>query len=176
MKQCTLKNAFTVKGKGLHTGLEIEATFKPAPENHGRKFLRTDIEGSAPIDAVAENVVETCRGTVLAVGDVKVSTAEHALAALYAAGIDNCLIELNGPEVPILDGSAKIFTEKIKEVGVQEQTEDAQVYVVRNRTVVKDETTGASICVIPDSDFCVDVMIEFNSVVLPSQFAVKQLH
>ena len=83
MKQCTLKNAFTVKGKGLHTGLEIEATFKPAPENHGRKFLRTDIEGSAPIDAVAENVVETCRGTVLAVGDVKVSTAEHALAALY---------------------------------------------------------------------------------------------
>lgn len=171
MKQCTLKNAFTVKGKGLHTGLEIEATFKPAPENHGRKFLRTDIEGSAPIDAVAENVVETCRGTVLAVGDVKVSTAEHALAALYAAGIDNCLIELNGPEVPILDGSAKIFTEKIKEVGVQEQTEDAQVYVVRNRTVVKDETTGASICVIPDSDFCVDVMIEFNSVVLPNQFA-----
>lgn len=171
MKQCTLKDAFVVKGKGLHTGLEIEATFKPAPENFGRKFLRTDIEGAAPIEAVAENVVDTCRGTVIAVGDVKVCTVEHCLAALFAAGVDNCLIEVNGPEVPILDGSAKIFCEKIEEVGVVEQTEDAQVYVVRHRTIVKDDETGASICVIPDNDFCVDVMIEFNSVVLSNQFA-----
>lgn len=171
MKQCTLKDAFVVKGKGLHTGLEIEATFKPAPENFGRKFLRTDIEGAAPIEAVAENVVDTCRGTVIAVGDVKVCTVEHCLAALFAAGVDNCLIEVNGPEVPILDGSAKIFCEKIEEVGVVEQTEDAQVYVVRHRTIVKDDETGASICVIPDNDFCVDVMIEFNSAVLSNQFA-----
>lgn len=171
MKQCTLKDAFVVKGKGLHTGLEIEATFKPAPENFGRKFLRTDIEGAAPIEAVAENVVDTCRGTVIAVGDVKVCTVEHCLAALFAAGVDNCLIEVNGPEVPILDGSAKIFCEKVEEVGVVEQTEDAQVYVVRHRTIVKDDETGASICVIPDNDFCVDVMIEFNSVVLSNQFA-----
>lgn len=171
MKQCTLKDAFVVKGKGLHTGLEIEATFKPAPENFGCKFLRTDIEGAAPIEAVAENVVDTCRGTVIAVGDVKVCTVEHCLAALFAAGVDNCLIEVNGPEVPILDGSAKIFCEKIEEVGVVEQTEDAQVYVVRHRTIVKDDETGASICVIPDNDFCVDVMIEFNSVVLSNQFA-----
>lgn len=174
MKQCTLKNAFTVKGKGLHTGLVLEATFKPAPENFGRKFLRTDIEGAEPIDAVAENVVDTCRGTVIASGDVKISTIEHAMAALYAANVDNCLIEINGPEVPILDGSAKIFAEKIQEVGTVEQNEDAQVYVVRNRTIVKDENTGASICVIPDSDFCVDVMIEFNSVVLANQFATLE--
>lgn len=174
MKQCTLKNAFTVKGKGLHTGLVLEATFKPAPENFGRKFLRTDIEGAGPIDAVAENVVDTCRGTVIASGDVKISTIEHAMAALYAANVDNCLIEINGPEVPILDGSAKIFAEKIQEVGTVEQNEDAQVYVVRNRTIVKDENTGASICVIPDSDFCVDVMIEFNSVVLANQFATLE--
>ena len=171
MKQCTLKDAFVVKGKGLHTGLEIEATFKPAPENFGRKFLRTDIEGAEPIEAVAENVVDTCRGTVIAAGDVKGCTAEHSLAALFAAGVDNCLIEVNGPEVPILDGSAKIFCEKIEEVGVVEQNEEAQVYVVRQRTIVKDEETGASICVIPDNDFCVDVMIEFNSVVLANQFA-----
>ncbi len=174
MKQCTLKNAFAVKGKGLHTGLVLEATFKPAPENFGRKFLRTDIEGAEPIDAVAENVVDTCRGTVIASGDVKISTIEHAMAALYAANVDNCLIEINGPEVPILDGSAKIFAEKIQEVGTVEQNEDAQVYVVRNRTIVKDENTGASICVIPDSDFCVDVMIEFNSVVLANQFATLE--
>ncbi|HIU38917.1 MAG TPA: bifunctional UDP-3-O-[3-hydroxymyristoyl] N-acetylglucosamine deacetylase/3-hydroxyacyl-ACP dehydratase [Candidatus Limisoma intestinavium] len=171
MKQCTLKKPFTVKGKGLHTGLTIEATFKPAPDNFGRKFLRTDIEGAEPIEAVAENVVETCRGTVIACGDVKVSTIEHAMAALYAANIDNCLVELNGPEVPILDGSARIFTEKIEEAGIEEQNDDAQTYVVRHRTIVKDDSTGASICVIPDNDFCVDVMIEFNSIVLSNQFA-----
>ena len=171
MKQCTLKESFTLKGKGLHTGLEIEATFKPAPDNYGRKFQRLDIEGSEPIDALAENVVDTRRGTVIASGDVKVCTIEHAMAALYAAGVDNCLVELNGPEVPILDGSAKFFTEKIAEVGVVEQSEEAQVYSVRQRTIVKDEKTGASICVIPDNDFCVDVMIEFNSQVLSNQFA-----
>ena len=171
MKQCTLKSEFTVKGKGLHTGLEIEATFKPAPDNFGRKFLRLDVENAQPIEAVAENVVDTCRGTVIGQGDIKISTIEHALAALYAANVDNCLIEVTGPEVPILDGSAKVFTEKIEEVGVVEQAEDASIYVVRNRTVVKDDATEASICVIPDTDFLVDVMIEFNSVVLPNQFA-----
>lgn len=174
MKQCTLKGAFTVKGKGLHTGLEIEATFKPAPDNFGRKFLRTDIAGAEPIEAVAENVVDTCRGTVIAVGDNRVSTVEHAMAAMFASNVDNCLIELNGPEVPILDGSAKVFMDKIAEVGVVEQTEDVAVYLVRNRTIVKDENTGASICAIPDSDFCVDVMIEFNSVVLSNQFATLE--
>ena len=133
--------------------------------------MRTDIEGAEPIEAVAENVVETCRGTVIACGDVKVSTIEHAMAALYAANIDNCLVELNGPEVPILDGSARIFTEKIEEAGIEEQNDDAQTYVVRHRTIVKDDSTGASICVIPDNDFCVDVMIEFNSIVLSNQFA-----
>ena len=171
MKQCTLKSEFTVKGKGLHTGLEIEATFKPAPDNFGRKFLRLDVENAQPIEAVAENVVDTCRGTVIGQSDINISTIEHALAALYPANVDNCLIEVTGPEVPILDGSAKVFTEKIEEVGVVEQAEDASIYVVRNRTVVKDDATEASICVIPDTDFSVDVMIEFNSVVLPNQFA-----
>lgn len=171
MKQCTLRDSFVVRGKGLHTGLEIEATFKPAPENFGRKFFRKDIEGLEPIEAVAENVVDTCRGTVIGSGDVRVYTIEHSMAALFAAGVDNCLVELTGPEMPILDGSSKVFAEKIAEVGVVEQKEDAPVYVVRQRTIVKDEETGASICVIPDTEFCVDVMIEFNSVVLPNQFA-----
>ena len=171
MKQCTLKDSFVIKGKGLHTGVEITATFKPAPANYGRRFLRTDVEGAEPIEAVAENVVDTQRGTVIANGNVKVCTIEHSMAAMFAAGVDNCLVELDGPEVPILDGSAKVFTEKIAEVGVVEQDEDAQVYVVRQRTIVKDDNAGASICVIPDNDFCVDVMIEFKSPILSNQFA-----
>lgn len=107
MKQQTLNGEFTVKGKGLHTGLEIEATFYPAPENHGYKFQRVDLPDQPVIDALAENVTGTDRGTVISKGDVRISTVEHALAALYAAGVDNCLIKLNAPELPILDGSAE---------------------------------------------------------------------
>ena len=115
MKQRTLKSAFSVAGKGLHSGLNIEASFNPAPENHGIKFERIDLEGSPIIEALAENVVDTLRGTVIGRGEARVSTIEHALASLYAAGIDNCLIKVNAPELPILDGSAKLFAEKIAE-------------------------------------------------------------
>ena len=124
MKQCTLKNSFTVSGKGLHTGMAIEATFRPAPVNHGYKFQRIDLDDKPVIDALAENVVETTRGTVLGRGNAKVSTVEHALAALYAAGVDNCLIEVNAPEMPILDGSAIEYATKIAEVGTEEQNEE----------------------------------------------------
>ena len=124
MKQCTLKNQFTVAGKGLHTGLHVEATFMPAPANHGYKFQRVDLEGEPMIDALAENVIETSRGTVIGKGNVRVSTIEHALAALYAAGIDNCLIKVNAPELPILDGSAIEYANKIEEAGIEELAED----------------------------------------------------
>lgn len=171
MKQITLKGAFTVKGKGLHTGMEIEAEFLPAPENHGYKFQRVDLDGAPVLDALAENVVSTVRGTVLSKGDVKVSTTEHALAALYAAGIDNCLIKLNAPELPILDGSAKIFCEKIAEVGTLEQKVDKDYYIVKQKIEVRDDTTGSSIVVLPDDDFSIDTMVAFNSPVLANQFA-----
>ena len=121
MKQVTLAGSFSVSGKGLHTGKMINATFKPAPENHGYKLQRIDLEGAPVLAALAENVVQTTRGTVIANGDVTVSTIEHAMAALYAAGIDNVLIELDGPEMPILDGSARVFVDKIKETGLLEQ-------------------------------------------------------
>ena len=114
MKQKTLKNSFSVSGKGLHTGLNITATFLPAPENHGYKIQRVDLEGQPVIEALAENVVETSRGTVIADGDVRISTIEHAMAALYAAEIDNCLIQVNAPEMPILDGSAAVYAEEIE--------------------------------------------------------------
>ncbi len=151
--------------------MEIEAEFLPAPENHGYKFQRVDLEGEPIMDAVAENVVSTTRGTVLCKGDVKVSTTEHALAALYAAGIDNCLIKLNAPELPILDGSAKFFCEKIAEVGTEEQKIDKDFYIVKQKIEVRDDTSGSSIVVLPDDDFSIDTMVAFDSPVLTNQFA-----
>ena len=171
MKQLTLNGEFSVKGKGLHTGLEIEATFLPATENHGYKIQRVDLEGEPIIDALAENVTDTDRGTVLARGDVRVSTVEHALAALYAAGVDNCLIKVTGPEIPILDGSARQFSEAIERVGVVEQSADKNFYVVKRKIEVRDPQTGAHLTVLPDSDFSVDVMISYDSPVLANQFA-----
>ncbi len=171
MKQLTLKGDFTVKGKGLHTGLEIEARFLPATENHGYKIQRIDLEGEPVIDALAENVTQTDRGTVLERGDVRVSTVEHALAALYAAGVDNCLIQVNAPELPILDGSARLYCDEISRVGTVEQEADKNFYVVKRKIEVRDEKTGAHLTVLPDSDFSIDVMISYDSPVLANQFA-----
>ena len=171
MKQTTIVDSFSVKGKGLHTGLEIEATFNPAPENHGYKFQRIDIEGQPVIDALAEFVTSTTRGTVISRGEVSVSTIEHALAALYAAGIDNCLIQLNAPEMPILDGSAREYCEKIAQVGIAEQKIERDYYIIKQKIEVRDDTTGASIVVLPDEDFSIDTMVAFDSPVLTNQFA-----
>ena len=170
-KQKTLASAFSLQGKGLHTGLSIHATFKPAPENHGYKIKRIDLEGQPVIDAVAENVTNTQRGTVLSKGEVKVSTVEHALAALYAWGIDNCLIELDAPEIPILDGSARRFSENIENAGVVEQNALKDYYIVRHKIEVKDEKTGSSLVVLPDDRLSINVLIEFYSPVIANQFA-----
>lgn len=172
MNQLTLKDSFTVKGKGLHSGLEIIATFKPAPENHGYKFQRVDLEDMPIIDALAENVVETTRGTVLGKNDVKISTVEHALAALYAAGIDNCLIEVNAPEMPILDGSAIIYVEEIERVGLEEQKADKDFYIIKQKTTYRDEESGSMITIYPDENFSVQAMVEYDSPIIPNQFAV----
>ena len=171
MKQCTLKDSFQINGKGLHTGLQIEATFSPAPENTGYVFKRVDLEGEPTILAVAENVVETVRGTVIGNNTMRISTIEHALAALYAAGIDNCLITLNAPELPILDGSAIYYAEKIDEVGIVEQESEKDYYIVKQKIEVIDEKTGSSLIVLPDEDFSIDTMIEFDSAILQNQFA-----
>ena len=171
MKQCTLKGEFHVSGKGLHTGLQIEATFSPAPENTGYVFKRIDLEGEPTLQAVAENVVETVRGTVIGNNSMRISTIEHALAALYAAGIDNCLITLNAPELPILDGSAIEYAEKIDEVGIVEQDAEKDYYIVKQKIEVIDEKTGSSLIVLPDEDFSIDTMIEFDSPILQNQFA-----
>lgn len=171
MKQITLKAPFTVSGKGLHTGCEITAEFCPAPENFGYKVQRTDLEGSPTFDCVAENVLSTVRGTVIGRGEVTVSTIEHSLAALYALGVDNCLIKLNGPEMPILDGSAMPFVEAIEASGLEEQKADKNYYVVKHKIEVCDNVTGSKITVLPDDDFSVDVRVEFDSPVLSNQYA-----
>lgn len=174
MKQKTLNAPFSVSGKGLHSGLNVEATFMPAPENTGYVFKRIDLQDAPVIEALAENVVETNRGTVIACKtnkDVKVGTIEHSMAALYAAGVDNCIIEINAPEMPILDGSATLYSEKIEEVGLKEQAAEREFYVVKQRIKVVDEATGSSLIVLPDDDFSIDTMIEFDSPVLSNQFA-----
>ena len=171
MNQKTLNGEFTLIGKGLHTGLEITARFMPAPDNHGYKFKRVDLEGQPEIDALAENVVATNRGTVIAKGEARVSTIEHAMAALYAAGVDNVLIEVNAPEMPILDGSARYYCEEIARVGLQDQKADKDFFYIKSKIEVRDEATGSSILVLPDDEFSADVKIDFNSVVLNNQFA-----
>ena len=171
LKQKTLQGSFSLCGKGLHTGLNLTVTFNPAPENHGYKIQRIDLDGRPIIDAVAENVVETTRGTVLGRGEARCSTVEHALAALYAMGVDNCLLQVNGPEVPILDGSAEIYVENIKRVGIAEQNAVKDYYIIRKKLEVKDEETGSSLIILPVDKFSVNVLISFDSPVLSNQFA-----
>ena len=170
-KQKTLKGSFSLCGKGLHTGLSLTVTFNPAPENSGYKIQRIDLEGMPVIQAIAENVVDTQRGTVLGKGDIRVSTIEHGMSALYAMGIDNCLIQVNGPEFPILDGSAAMYVDKINEVGFEEQNAPKDWYIIRHKIEVKDEKTGSCITILPDEDFSLTAMCSFNSKFINSQFA-----
>ena len=171
LKQKTLKGSFSLFGKGLHTGLNLTVTFNPAPENHGYKIQRIDIDGQPIIDAIAENVKETTRGTVLFKGDIRCSTVEHGLAALYALGIDNCFIQVNGPEFPILEGSAKSYMDNIEKVGIEEQNAPKDYYIIKKKIEVKDEKTGSSIIILPDEQFSITTMISYDSKWFSSQFA-----
>ncbi len=170
-KQKTLRGSFSLFGKGLHTGLSLTVTFNPAPENTGYKIQRIDLENQPIIDAVAEKVVDTQRGTVLAQGDARVSTVEHGLSALFAMGIDNCLIQVNGPEFPILDGSAAMYVEKINQVGIEEQNAPKDYYIIRKKIEVKDDESGACITILPDDQFSITAMCSFESKFINSQFA-----
>ena len=171
MKQTTLKGSFSLCGKGLHTGLSLTVTFNPSKENTGYKIQRIDLEGMPIIEAIAENVIDTQRGTVLGKGEARVSTVEHGLAALYALGIDNCLIQVNGPEFPILDGSAIQYVEKIREVGIEELNAPKDWYVIHKKIEVKDEESGSCITILPDEEFSLTAMCSFNSKFINSQFA-----
>lgn len=170
-KQKTLAGSFSLFGKGLHTGLNLTVTFNPAPENSGYKIQRIDLEGEPIIQAIAENVVDTSRGTVVANGEARCSTIEHAMAALFALGIDNCLIQVNGPEFPILDGSSIMYVENIRRVGVVEQNAPKDFYVIKKKIEFRDDETGSSIIILPDEQFSITTMISFDSQFINSQFA-----
>ena len=173
-KQKTLNGSFSLFGKGLHTGLSLTVTFNPAPENYGYKIQRIDLPGEPIIDAVAENVTETTRGTVLTKGEARVSTIEHAMAALFALGIDNCLMQVNGPEFPILDGSAKFYVENIERIGIKEQNAEKDVFIIKQKIEIKDENTGSSIIILPDENFSLNVLVHYDSDILFNQYATLE--
>lgn len=171
VKQRTIKAEITVSGVGLHTGKAVTMKFKPAPENHGYKFQRVDIEGAPVIDADVDNVTDTSRGTTISQNGASVSTVEHVLAALVGLEIDNILIELNGPEVPIMDGSAIQFIEAFENVGVKEQEADREYYDIPYNIMYSEPERRVEMVAMPLDDYRFTCMIDYNSPVLGSQHA-----
>jgi UDP-3-O-[3-hydroxymyristoyl] N-acetylglucosamine deacetylase/3-hydroxyacyl-[acyl-carrier-protein] dehydratase len=170
-KQRTVAKPVSLKGRGLHSGVEVEVTICPAPENHGYQFKRTDIKGNPVIRALAEYVKITERSTTIVDKEASITTVEHLLAALYGLGVDNALMEINGPEVPIIDGSAKPFVSAILSAGIVEQQADRVYYSIPEKVEFRDEDAGIEILAYPDDDLYIDVHIDYNSKVLGHQFA-----
>jgi UDP-3-O-[3-hydroxymyristoyl] N-acetylglucosamine deacetylase/3-hydroxyacyl-[acyl-carrier-protein] dehydratase len=171
-KQRTLAREISLTGKGLHTGISVTITFKPAPANHGYKFCRTDLPGKPVIDALAEHVTETSRGTTLVHNGASVSTIEHVLAAFHGMSIDNVLIEMNGPEAPIMGGSSREVVDAIKEAGTVELKEERNYFVVKQKITFSDEEHGVDLIVYPDDHFSINVLIDYNSKILGNQYAI----
>ncbi|MDR2886662.1 MAG: bifunctional UDP-3-O-[3-hydroxymyristoyl] N-acetylglucosamine deacetylase/3-hydroxyacyl-ACP dehydratase [Bacteroidales bacterium] len=171
-KQRTLAKEISLTGKGLHTGINVTITFKPAPANHGYKFCRVDLPGAPVIDALAENVTDTSRGTTLMQNNASVQTIEHVLAALYGLRIDNAIIEMNGPEAPIMGGSSLKFAEAIIEAGATELKEDRNYFTVKQKIACSDEEHGVDMIVYPDDHFSINVLIDYNSRILGNQYAI----
>lgn len=170
-KQRTIGKEVYLTGVGLHTGKEVTITFKPAPENYGYKFVRIDLEGQPVIEADANYVVNTQRGTNLEKLGVKIQTSEHVLAALVGLEVDNCQIDLNASEPPIMDGSAKYFVEAIEKAGIVEQKAPRKEYVVKEVISYLDEETGSEIIVMPADEYQVTTMVDFGTKVLGTQNA-----
>lgn len=171
VKQKTIQNPISLTGVGLHTGKEVTLTFKPAPINNGFTFVRIDLEGQPIIEADANYVVNTQRGTNLEKLGVKIQTSEHVLAALVGCDIDNVIIELNESEPPIMDGSSKYFVEAIETAGIVEQDAERKYYVVKEVISYVDEATGSEIIVMPADDYQVTAMVDFGTKVLGTQNA-----
>jgi UDP-3-O-[3-hydroxymyristoyl] N-acetylglucosamine deacetylase / 3-hydroxyacyl-[acyl-carrier-protein] dehydratase len=173
-KQKTIKKAVSVSGVGLHTGEKVNLTFLPAPENHWFKFQRVDLDGKPVIDADVDNVVDTSRGTTLMQNGAKVSTTEHALAALVGLEIDNVLIQLDGPEVPIMDGSSYPFVVALLEAGIVEQNASRTVFELTENLTLEEPARNVEMLAVPSPDYRITVMVDYNSPVLGTQHA--QLH
>ena len=167
-KQQTLNGPLSFQGKGLHTGLNVQMTFLPAEAGSGIRFRRTDLEGAPEVEALADYVVDTSRGTTIERKGVRVSTIEHVMAALWSCGVDNAVVEVDAPETPIMDGSAREYAEAIASVGLQEQDADRVYYDINEKTVF---SIGVEIAAYPDDKFTVNVNIDFNSKILGNQYA-----
>ena len=172
-KQKTLNASFSVSGIGLHTGKMVNITVKPAPENHWFVFKRVDIEGAPEVKADVDNVFHTQRGTSLKKGDAEVHTTEHLLASMYGLGIDNALIEIDGPEIPILDGSARHFVAAIKKAGIKEQDFDKNYYTLKENMAYEDVDKKIEMLAVPTNggEFRVTVMVDYDSPLLGTQHA-----
>ncbi len=176
IKQKTLKKPVSIEGVGLHTGKKVTMTLKPAPENYGFKFVRVDLEGKPEIEASAQFVTKTQRGTVLEKNGVQVSTTEHVLAALTGMDIDNCMIELNAGEPPIKDGSAKYFVKMIEEAGIEEQDAEREEFVIKKVISYVDPETESEILIMPSDHYEITAMVDFGTKVLGTQNAyLKEL-
>ena len=174
VKQKTIKAEISLTGVGLHTGKEVNMTFKPAPINNGFTFVRKDLEGQPVIEADANYVVNTQRGTNLEKLGVKIQTPEHVLAALVGCDLDNVIVELDASELPIMDGSSKYFVEAIEKAGIEEQEAKRKVYIVKEIISFTDEETGSEIMVMPSDNYCVTAMVDFGTKVLGTQNATMK--
>ena len=171
VKQKTIKTEISLTGVGLHTGKEVKMTFKPAPVNNGFTFVRVDLEGQPVVEADANYVVNTQRGTNLEKLGVKIQTPEHVLAALVGCDLDNVIIELNASELPIMDGSSKYFVEALEKAGIEEQNAKRNVYVVKEVISFTDEASGSEILIMPSDHYCVTTMVDFGTKILGTQNA-----
>lgn len=173
-KQRTLSAPISIEGKGLHTGISTHVTIKPSAENTGITFVRVDTEGCVEIPALAEFVVDTSRSTVIGKGDVRISTVEHCLAALWGSFVDNAVIEIDGPEVPILDGSSKLWLEAIEKVGTVEQAADAVYFELPKNLSYSVEDREVEIVGFPDDRLTISANVDFQNPVVGMQYAVLQ--
>lgn len=174
VKQKTIEAEISLTGVGLHTGKEVTMTFKPAPINNGITFVRKDLEGQPIIEADANYVVNTQRGTNLEKLGVKIQTPEHVLAAIVGCDIDNIIIELDASELPIMDGSSKYFVEALEKAGIQIQEAKRNIYVVKEIISFTDEESGSEIIIMPHDNYCVTAMVDFGTKVLGTQNATMK--
>lgn len=171
-KQHTINESMTFSGKGLHTGVHVTMTVNPAPEDNGIVFRRIDLDGQPTIPALCEYVTDTSRGTTIEKEGVRVSTIEHIMSALWTMGVDNAIIDINAPETPIMDGSAKDYAETIKRIGLKEQSAERRYYEVTEKMVYTIPEKGVAIILYPDDEFSVSVHVDYNSKVIGNQYAV----
>lgn len=170
-KQKTIAQPISFEGEGLHTGVFAHITLKPAPENHGIKFKRIDLEGKPEVEALVENVVDTARSTTIEKNGARVVTVEHVMSASYGLGIDNLLVEIDAVETPILTGNSKPYVDEILKVGIVEQNANKEFFVIKKSYHYADEDKGIEIITFPDDEFSLNVMIDYHSAVLGHQYA-----